>query len=66
MLLFQRWLGTQCVHRGGGEHVFRTADAGELDHNEQDETAQGQDGEYEHKQKGSADLLYLFSSTYFD
>lgn len=47
MLLFQRWLGTQCVHRGGGEHVFRTADAGELYHNEQDETAQGQDGEYE-------------------
>lgn len=50
MHVFQRHLCTQCVRGGGGgnrECIFRTADAGELHHNEQDEAAQGQDGEYE-------------------
>jgi len=50
MWLFQRCIGTQCVHGGGGrirECIFRTADSGELNHNEQDEATQGQDGEYE-------------------
>lgn len=46
--VLQWWFSVQCVHRGGWREFYSCAALpGELDHHDQDEAAQSQDGGHE-------------------